>query len=290
MTYKVTLICNGVHVDPRGLSTRATVVKPISVRLLDLIVYAMSIEVLCSDIDNAYIKTNANGNIYTRVWPEFGDRPYSMPIITRDLYGLIASAEQFRTLLDNFLCSLSFSPSRYNRDMWMELNDDKDGYDYICTHVDDFKIILKYVDKKLQKISHSFFVTSHGSRSYYLINDYKYYAELDVWTYGRLTYTHETIERVHHIFGCKPKVSTPILVTDCHPELDISPLPELDDHRRFQRLLGMLQWLVTTCRPDLCHLVASLNHFGASPRENHLNLAVRKFGYLKTVKTSKYLY
>ena len=48
-------------------------------------------------------------------------------------------------------------------------------------------------------------------------------------------------------------------------------------------LIGMFQWLVTICRPDLCCLVSSLNRFGACPRESHLDLAVRDFGYLKSV-------
>ena len=48
-------------------------------------------------------------------------------------------------------------------------------------------------------------------------------------------------------------------------------------------LLGMLQWLVMICRPDLCHLVSSLNRFGACSRQTHLNLAVRAFGYLKQI-------
>ena len=37
------------------------------------------------------------------------------------------------------------------------------------------------------------------------------------------------------------------------------------------------------CRPDLCHLVSFLNRFGACPRETHLDLAIRDFGYLKQV-------
>ena len=37
------------------------------------------------------------------------------------------------------------------------------------------------------------------------------------------------------------------------------------------------------CRIDLCHLVSSLNRFGACPREYHLDLAIRAFGYLKQV-------
>ena len=47
-------------------------------------------------------------------------------------------------------------------------------------------------------------------------------------------------------------------------------------------LLGMLQWMVTIGRPELYQLVTSLNRFGACPREGHLDLAVRAFGYVKT--------
>ena len=57
---------------------------------------------------------------------------------------------------------------------------------------------------------------------------------------GGRTYTKDAVDRVERIYGCLPKVSTPIPVTDCHPELDESPLLELDDHRKYQMLLGML--------------------------------------------------
>ena len=56
LTCKARLVCNGSQVDPKGLSTRATVVKSISVRLLDLIANALGLEVLCGDIGNAFIQ------------------------------------------------------------------------------------------------------------------------------------------------------------------------------------------------------------------------------------------
>ena len=71
-------------------------------------------------------------------------------------------------------------------------------------------------------------------------------------------------------------------VTDCHPELDTSTLLDLDDHRKYQMLLGMLQWMLTIGKPEISQLVSSLNHFGACPREDHLDLAIRSFGYIKT--------
>ena len=87
---------------------------------------------------------------------------------------------------------------------------------------------------------------------------------------------------MERIYGCLPKESTSLPVTDCHPELEKSPLLGPDDHRKFQILLGMLQWMVTISLSDICQLITSLNRFGACPREGHLDLAVRTFGYVKT--------
>ena len=63
--------------------------------------------------------------------------------------------------------------------------------------------------------------------------------------------------------------------------MDKSPLLCLDDHRKFQMLLGMLQCMVIIDRPTLYQLVTSLNRFGACPRKGHLDFAVRAFGYVK---------
>ena len=54
LRYKARLVCNGNLVDPRGLSTQATVVKTISVRLLDVIASSQELRVLCGDIGNAF--------------------------------------------------------------------------------------------------------------------------------------------------------------------------------------------------------------------------------------------
>ena len=109
-------------------------------------------------------------------------------------------------------------------------------------------------------------IKSHDPHSDYLGNDYTYHDGLDVWTYGADTYTKHAIDHIERLYGCLPKESTALPVKDCHPELDTSPLLGLDDHRKFQMLLGMLQWLVTIARPDLYHIVSSLNWFGTCPR------------------------
>ena len=117
LTYKARLVCDGNRVDPKGLSTRTTVVKRVSVRLLDLIVDSQNLSVLTGDIGNAFIQAHAKEKIYTNCGKEFGDKEGSIAIIVRVLYGLTTSAECFRMMLADFLRTLGFIPSRFDRDV-----------------------------------------------------------------------------------------------------------------------------------------------------------------------------
>ena len=55
----------------------------------------------------------------------------------------MTSAKRFRTLLADFISSPVCDPPRYDRDVWMRIRDRGDGYNYIFTHVDDFKIVAR---------------------------------------------------------------------------------------------------------------------------------------------------
>ena len=125
-------------------------------------------------------------------------------VIVKALYGLTTSPERFRTLLADFIRSLGFTPSRYDRDVWLRPREEKDGYDYVCTHVDDFKIVARDPDKWLKYIQDSFLVKESGPRKYYLGNDYTHRDQYGLWTYGGETYTKEAIACVERIFGCLP--------------------------------------------------------------------------------------
>ena len=59
-------------------------------------------------------------------------------------------------------------------------------------------------------------------------------------------------------------------VTGDHPEQDESMLLDNEQHRLYQQLIGMGQWLVTLGRPDICLAMSSLSHFLCCPRKGHL--------------------
>ncbi len=88
------------------------------------------------------------------------------------------------------------------------------------------------------------------------------------------------------IIQFKKKLETSIreektpMKTDDHPEEDDTPLLNNVRHREYQSLIGMLQWVVTLCRVDICYATSSMSRFSVAPREGHL-LRVLIWGYLK---------
>lgn len=86
LTYKAQLVCNSSRVDPKGLNTPTTVVKPISVRLFDHTADAWNKDVIAENINNALIQSNTNKKIYTCFGNEFGDLRDSLSIIVQSLY------------------------------------------------------------------------------------------------------------------------------------------------------------------------------------------------------------
>ena len=66
-----------------------------------------------------------------------------------------------------------------------------------------------------------------------------------MWIYRCHIYVKEIIVCVERIYGCLPKESTYIPVTDHHLELDATPLLGIDYNRKFQMFLGLMQWMVT---------------------------------------------
>ena len=62
---KACLVANIGMIDTKGLSTHTTVLKGISVRLLDLIADAQDLKVRCGDIGNAFMQADTKEKIYT---------------------------------------------------------------------------------------------------------------------------------------------------------------------------------------------------------------------------------
>ena len=57
------------------------------------------------------------------------------------------------THLADTLRSYGFKPTRYENDVCIRLDDSKQHYEYICTHVDDFMICSKNPERIMEELS-----------------------------------------------------------------------------------------------------------------------------------------
>ena len=69
LTHKARLVYDGSRVDPRGLSTRATVDKGVYVCLLYIITDSQDPNIMTRDIGNVFIQAHTKENIYTKCGP-----------------------------------------------------------------------------------------------------------------------------------------------------------------------------------------------------------------------------
>jgi hypothetical protein len=85
--------------------------------------------------------------------------------------------------------------------------------------------------------------------------------------HGCKKYLQEVISRVEKMYSeTLKKFSVPMTGGD-HPELDDTTILNGDGHKKYQMLIGMLNWIVTIGRLDVCYATSSLARFTARPRQ-----------------------
>ena len=84
------------------------------------------------------------------------------------------------------------------------------------------------------------------------------------------------------MFGSQPpkKFSCP-LDKDDHPELNETVLPDGNDIKIYQSMIGALQWAITLERFDILPSVMIMSRFRVAPRKGHLERLKRIYGYLR---------
>lgn len=277
---KARLVAGGHKVEVDGIPVKATVVKSVSIRTLHVIRARDNLGLITGDIANAFINADTREKVYCTAGLEFGDKFGSTIIIKKALYGLKSSANAWHGMLSDFIRTLGFKPTRYDEDVWIRRREDGEGYDYVCTHVDDFMIVAREPQRWLEPLQKQFVIKQAGRPSSYLGNDLVFDEQSGMYRMGCATYLKEALTRIEKIFGEIRKQKSP-MSDKARPEIDDSPLLSVEDHRTYQMLIGVAQWLVCCGRMDVNHAVTSLSRFNAAPREGHLEMLLRVFGYLK---------
>jgi hypothetical protein len=99
-------------------------------------------------------------------------------------------------------------------------------------------------------------------------------------------YIEKMIDSYERMFGSKPKQYSSPLEHGDHPEIDTSKELELEDIKRFQSMVGALQWVIQIGQFDVATAVMTLSSFRANPRQGHLDRLKRIYGYLYKMRNA----
>ena len=215
---------------------------------------------------------------------EFGDREGHTLIIVKALYGLKSSGLRWHQRFSKVLRDMGFIPSRAERDIWMR--DCGDHYEHIATYVDDLIIGSKdpeAIVNTLTSPKYGFKLKGTGDVSYHLGSDY-FRDKHGYLCFAPRKYVINMVETYQRLFGQAPKEYTSPLEKGDHPELDDSEFLSLEDTKKYQSMIGALQWVIQIGRLDITTACMTMSSFRAQPRKGHLDRLKRIYGYLSKMR------
>jgi hypothetical protein len=301
LTRKARYVAGGHLTDPPSAMTYSSVVSRDSVRIGFLLAALNGLDILCGDIQNAYLNAPTSEKVWFKAGPEWGEHEGKTVLIVRALYGLKSSGQAWRTMLSQSLQEMGFSSSLADPDVWYKPNTKPDGfqyYSYIMVYVDDLMIIDQNLMHYMSQIQSRFKVkeNSIGPPSVYLgANFQKIESRVPgkmCWGGSSEQYVKEAIKQVKsklaengHRYNRKlSDISSsprqPFSSPKYKPELDTSEPCNDDEATYFQNLIGILRWIVELGRIDIAFEVSTLSQHLAYPRIGHLYQALHIIKYL----------
>jgi hypothetical protein len=169
------------------------------------------------------------------------------------------------------------------------MRDAGDHYEYLAVYVDDILIASKNpqaITDALTSNPINFKLKGTGPVEFHLGCNY-FRDEDGTLCVAPLKYIDRMVDAYKSMFGVAPKqnVQSPLEKGD-HPELDDSPLLGEDGIKKYQSLIGTLQWAISLGRFDIATAVMTMSSFRVAPREGHLERLRRVCAYISKFKSA----
>jgi hypothetical protein len=151
--------------NPPSSLTYSSVVSRDSVRIAFVLAALNDINLLATDIGNAYLNAPAREKVYTTAGPEFGPELEGKSVLNvRALYGLKSSGAAWRAHLANTLQQLGYTSCLADPDVWYRAarkDDSFQYYEYVLVYVDDL-LVLSHQGEKTMKALEDFYRLKDG--------------------------------------------------------------------------------------------------------------------------------
>jgi TfoX/Sxy family transcriptional regulator of competence genes len=259
--------------------TFASVVKPMSYKVLFAIAAAHDLEVEQMDVKTAFLYGEIKETVFVELPPGVDpsiDRKTKVCKLRKGLYGLKQSPSIWYKTLSDFLKSLGFRSLLADYSVFIK------GDIIIAVYVDDLLILgskKNEIQKVKEALSSRFQMKDLGPCQYYLGMKVTRDRANRILRLGQRTYA-EKILRDFGMADCKP-AATPM-----ETSLNIIPAengyeapPEIKHW--YQGAVGALMYLMLGTRPELAFPISVVSRYAANPTDNHVSAVKRILRYLK---------
>ena len=277
-TFKARYVAKGFSQRP-GVNydmTFAPTARIATIRILLNIAIQFGLILHQLDVDNAFLNSNIDYEIYMRQPEGFIHDPNKVCKLNKSIYGLKQSAMLWNQTLLDFMKQQNLKQS--SKDPCLFIRNESSNMLYVLIWVDD--IICASSSKQIlsqfkDNFSKSFKIKDIGPLAWFL--GIAFHQTNDYISMNQKLYINNILNRFG-MANCKPR-SLP-----CDPnvhKLLEKYSPVYEDPTHYRELVGSLIYLYCCTRPDLSFIVSLLSRFMASPKVIHLQIANGVLHYLK---------
>lgn len=208
--------------------------------------------------------------------------------LNRSLYGSRQGARRWQQRFEKEASKFGLSPTASDPAVYVVKN--THGVLIIHLHVDDSLLVCSsklLLDSFVTFLDSVFDVKWTKSPSLYLGIKVSFDAVNRTCSLSQSHYIESTLDRFG-MTNCNP-VKTPLPVKTFLRSGDVGQLEAAKD-KPYQQLVGCLQWIASSTRPDIAHAVSQLSRFNAAWTDDHWQLAKHVLRYLKGTKDIKITY
>lgn len=244
------------------------------------------------DIKTAYLHANIEEEIFLEQPQGFEEGDNMVCLLIKSLYGLKQAGRNWYGHLRSHLESMDFKVSSF--DSCLFVKEWEGSFGYVCIWVDDIYYYcqdLKFFDWFKDAMSAGLTIGDIGPLQWFLGMQISCNGEQGIRV-NQSSYVQRLLQR----FGmdeCKPS-STPLadkvrLSKDDSP--DVGSMEEAAMHDKdYRGIVGSINYLATTTRPDLAYAAHALSRFVNNPGLAHWTAAKHVLRYLKGSKDAELVY
>lgn len=269
-----------------GEQTNAPVVNTLSSRLILAIAVLLGMFIHHVDVKTAFLNADLNEDVYVYPMPGYPLEPGYVYKLNKSIYGLRSSAKNWYNEIVRVFEACGLKQLYSDECVFSNQASDINKLLIVQVHVDDSCIAskdLNEIEKFKRYLKSHFELTDKGPISDFLGYEIDYNKEQGTMRLSQHGYINEMLERfgMEHCKAARTPLGTGIEIMIEHKET-----PSIDVIKEYQEIVGALNYLANSTRPDIIYVVSILCRYLSNPAKVHHETAKRLLRYLKGTSKS----